>query len=97
VRIELVEVPYFAVSAPTEIAISGFPQIGICDLVEPSRRVESRGDLVGNRLVVNESVGTRRADGLFIKAFGIEQVALDAGNLCPHQCGAVLEIRGAVL
>src|SRR4029077_10378277 len=74
--IELVELPYFAVSSPAEIAIPGLPQICIRDLVEASRRKEAGGKLARNRLIVNESVFVRRAHGLFIKTFGIEQAAL---------------------
>ena len=95
--IELVELPYFAVSPPTEIAIPGFLQICARDLVEASCCVESRGNLIGNRLIVNKSVCVRRADGLFIKAFGVEHAAFYSCDFGAHECGTVFKILRAML
>ena len=67
------------------------------DLLETARRVEARGELVGERLVVDKAVCARRADGLFVKALGVELAAFDACDLGADQRGAVLEILRAIL
>ena len=67
------------------------------DLLEAARRVEARGEFVGERLIVDKAVGARRADGLFVKTLGVELAAFDARDLGADQCGAVLEIFGAIL
>ena len=97
VRIQLVELPYFAIRAPTQIAIPGFKQVGIRDLVETSCRVKTCGELVGDRLVVNKSVCVRRVDSLFVKLLGIESAAFDAGDLGTDERCMALEVRRAVL
>ena len=74
--IELVELPYFAIGPPTLIAIPGFDQVCVCELLETTYCVESRGNLVGDRLVVDNAVAMRRADALFVKALGIQGKAL---------------------
>ena len=97
VRIQLVELPHLAVGAPAQIAVAGVPQIHVRDLLEAARRVEARGEFVGERLVVNEAVGARRADGLFVEALGVELAAFQAGDLGADQRGAVLEVLRAIL
>ena len=62
------------------------------DLVEATRRVESRGEFIGECLIVDKAVCMRRPDGLFVEMLGIELAAFDASDLCADQCGAVLEI-----
>ena len=66
------------------------------DLLEAARRVEARGQFVGERLVVDKAVGAGRADGLFVEAHRLKIAAFDAGDLRAHQGGAVLEILRAV-
>ncbi len=97
VRIHLLELPHLAVGAPTQIAVAGVPQIQMRDLLEAARRVEARGELVGERLIVDEAVGARRADGLFVKPLGVELAAFQAGDLGADQRGAVLEVLRAIL
>ena len=67
------------------------------DFLEAARRVEARGELVGERLVVDKAVCAGRADGLFVEALGIELAAFDPGDLRADQRGAVLEILRAIL
>jgi hypothetical protein len=50
------------------------------DRFKTTRRVEARGQLVGERLIVDKAVCAGRADGLFVEALGIEFSALKAGN-----------------
>src|SRR5262249_30025368 len=95
--IQLLELLYFAISSPTEIAVAGFPQIGIRDLVEPSCRVETRRELVGHCLIVDKGIGVRGADGLFVKTHGIQLAAFYSGYLRPDQCRPIFKILRAVL
>ena len=97
VRIQLVELPHLAIGSPAQIAVAGVPQIHMGNLLEATRRVEARGEFVGERLVVDKAVGAGRADGLFVEPLGIELAAFDAGDLRADQRGAVLEILRAIL
>src|SRR5262249_49169823 len=97
VGIQPIELPHLTVGPPTEIAISGFPQIGMCDLLETACRVEAGSNLVGNPLIVDESIRVRRADGLFVKAFGVDHAAFYSRDLRAHQCSAIFEILRAML
>ena len=67
------------------------------DLLETTCRVEAGSNLVSNRLIVNKSVGVRRVDGLFIKAFGIDQAPFYSRNFATHERGAVFKILRAML
>src|SRR5262245_52161922 len=95
--IQLLELLYFAISSPTEIAVSGFAQIRIREVVELSCRIKARGNLVGNRLVVDETVRVRGADSFFIEAHGIEVAAFYSCDFRTHERRAVFEILRAVL
>ena len=67
------------------------------DLLEATRRVEARGQFVGERLIVDKAVCVCRADGLFVQMLGVELAAFDARDLRADQRGAVFEILRAVL
>src|SRR5262245_10377123 len=67
------------------------------DLLKATCRIEARGELIGERLIVHKSVRLRRADGLFVQPLGIELAALNARDLGAHQCGAVFKILRADL
>jgi hypothetical protein len=54
------------------------------DLLETACCVEARGELVGESLIMDKAVCVGRADGLFVKAFGIELATLDASDLGAH-------------
>ena len=95
-RIELIELPHLPVGAPTQIAVAGVPQIHLGNRLEAARRVEARGQFVGERLIVNKAVGAGRANRLFVEVLGIELAALEAGDLGADQGGAVLEIVRAI-
>src|SRR5215470_158848 len=69
----------------------------MCDLVEASCRIEACRDLPSDRLIVDESIRVRRADGLFIKAFGVDHAAFNPGNLGANECCPVFEILRAML
>src|SRR5229473_3139447 len=68
VRIELVELPHFAVGSPAQVALAGVSQVKLCDLLEAARRVETRRNLVRHGLIVDKAVCSGRADGLFVEA-----------------------------
>src|SRR5580700_8438308 len=97
IRIQLVELPHFAIRSPTEIAIPGFPQVRPRDLVEASCCIESGSNLVGNRLIVDESIGVRRPDGLFVKAFGVDHAAFYSSDFGSRQSSTVFKILRAML
>src|SRR5215469_9438236 len=63
---ELFELPHLSVSSPLEVATPGISEVEMRDLLEAARRVKTRGQLIGERLVVKKAVGPCRADGLFI-------------------------------
>src|SRR5580658_7096004 len=93
----MVQLRYFAISPPTLIAIPGFEQVCVCELLETTCRVESRGNFVGNRFIMNKTVCMRRADRLFIEGFGIEHPVFDSRDFGADQCGAVFKILRASL
>src|SRR5262245_20179001 len=93
----MVELVHLAVGSPTEVGVPGFPQISIRDFVETACRVKARGNLVGNRLIMDEAVHVRGADRLFIEAHRVEVAAFNPGDLGAHQHGAVLEILRTIL
>src|SRR5580704_14388587 len=93
----MIQLRYFAVSPPTLIAMPGFVQIRICERLETTCCVEARGDLIGNRLIVDESIGVRRADGLFVKAFGFDHAAFYSCDFGSCQSNTVFEILRAML
>src|SRR5262245_38837102 len=90
------ELPDLAVGAPLSVAGPRVPQVSRRNPVETARRVESRGELRGERLDVHETVRTRRSDGLFVQTHRIEFSALDSRDPRGHQGGAVLEVLGAL-
>ena len=70
-RIELIELPHLAIGSPAKIAAPGILQIRTSDLFEAARRVEPRGQFIGERLVVDEAVVAGRADSLLVQALGV--------------------------
>src|ERR1700751_1521481 len=89
-RIEPVELLHLGPSAPTQIAVSRIPQIGLGKRLEAACRIEACGKFVGERLIVNETAGAGRADGLFVEVFGIERATFDARDLGANQGSTVL-------
>src|ERR1700687_5496943 len=85
-----------ALCSPTLKAVGGVLQIHTGNLLEATRRIEAGSELIGERLIVNKAVGAGRADGLFVKALGIELPAFDPRDLGADQRGAVLEIVRAI-
>ena len=78
---KLFELPHFAERAPAKIAAPRLPQIPVGDRIEAAPRVEPRGHLMGQALVLHEAVLMRRPDRLFIESLGIELPPFQARNL----------------
>src|ERR1700733_4258336 len=95
--IQMVQLGYFAISPPTLIATPGFEQVCVRELLETASCVESRGNLVSNPFIVDETVCVRRADRLFIEGFGIYHPVFDSRDFGADQCGAVFKILCATL
>ena len=81
VRIQIVELPHFRIGPPKEIAIAGILQIRLRDRLKSMRRIEARGELIGDRLVVDKFTGAGGADGLIVKAHCGKFIAVDASDL----------------
>src|SRR6516225_9463221 len=91
-RMELLELPHLSVGSPSEIALPRVSQVEMRDLLEAAGRVKARGQLVGERLVMDKAVCARRRDGVLIKLHGLQRASLDTGNLGANQRGAVLKV-----
>src|SRR5882762_2415706 len=70
----------------------GVSHVRMGDRFKTTRRVESRGQFVGERLIMGKAVGLGRADGLFVEAPGIEFTTFDPGDLGADQRRAIFEI-----
>src|SRR5271166_5306803 len=55
-RMKLFELPHLAERAPAKIAAPRLPQIRVGDRTEVARGVEARGHLMGQALVLHETV-----------------------------------------
>src|SRR5262249_23089899 len=91
-RMELIELPHLSVGAPSQIAPPRVSQVEMCNLIETARRVKTGGQLVGERLVVNEPVSACRRDGALVQVHGLERTPLDPGNLGSDQRCTILEV-----
>src|SRR5262249_41069222 len=97
VRMQLLELPHLAIGSPAQVAVTGVSQAQVRDPGEPTRPVETGGELVGYRLVVDEAVRASRVRGLFVQAHRVEITTLDAGNFGANQGRPVLEILRTML
>src|ERR1700751_5226680 len=74
----------------------GVSHVRMGDRFKTTRRVKSRGQFVGERLIMGKAVGLGRADGLFVEALGIEFAAFDPGDLGADQRGTIFKILRAI-
>ena len=95
VRIHLFELPHLAVGAPAQETVARLSQINVREIFETARLVEARGQFVGDRLILDEAVGARRADGLFVQTLCVDLAALEASDLRADQRRPILNILGA--
>src|SRR5581483_638906 len=91
-RVGLLELPRLSGGSPARVAIMGLPQICMRDGLKSARRIEARGKLARERLIVRETVLSGRADGPVVKAHCIQIAVFDPRHLGLYQCEAVLEI-----
>src|SRR5215469_13196387 len=95
--VQLLQLAHLPSGFPTKIAVPSVPQVHMRDLLEAKCHVEARGELVGDALVLDETVLARRSDGLFIQPPRFQFPALDARDLGTEQRGTVSEILCAAL
>src|SRR5260370_37712873 len=88
-RVTLGELPHFAERAPPKIAVPRVSQIGVGDGLKAARRVEARGQLIDQALVLDEAVLARRVDGLFVEALGVQFPLFQTRELGANQCRPV--------
>ena len=74
----------------------GVSHVKVRELLEAARCVETRRELVGERLVVDEAVCAGGANGLFVQTLGVELPACKARDLGANQRGAALEVLRAM-
>src|SRR5262245_187020 len=70
-------------------------KINLRKLIESTHRVKTRGQFIGERLIMDKPMCASGVDGLFVEVHGIECTALDPSDLRSNQCGAILEVLGA--
>src|SRR6202011_5650006 len=96
-RMKLFELPHLAKRAPPKIAVPRVSQIGVGDGLEAARRVEARGQLMGQALVLDEAVLARRVDGLFVEALGVQFPRFQTRELGATHSRPVLHMRRTVV
>jgi hypothetical protein len=65
-RMELFELPDLSPRAPAKIAVPRVPQTSVGERFGPALGVESRSDLMGDALVLDEAVFASGLNGLLI-------------------------------
>ena len=96
-RVAFVELLHLAERAPTVVAIPRVAEIGVGDILKAARRIEPRGQLIGESLVLDKAVLAPQPNCLFIEAFCVETPVFDAGYLRRDQSMAILEVLRAGL
>src|SRR5262249_9388471 len=81
VRVSAVELPDLAVGAPAKIRVARIAKTGVRDALQTAVGVEARGELVRERLVVDEAVALRRAKGLLVAVHRLERAPTEPGDL----------------
>ena len=97
VRVAFVELLYLAERAPAVVAIPRVTEIGVGDSLKAARRIEPRGQLIGESLVLDKAALAPQPNCLFIEAFCVETPVFDAGYLRRDQSMAILEVLRAGL
>src|SRR5260221_13789701 len=92
-RIKPIELPHLAIGSPAEITGPRVPEIGVGDGFETACRVEPRGYLMGQPLVLHEAILAGRSNGLLVQTHCIGVSPFEAGDLCRHQGVFVAESR----
>ena len=82
---------------PALVEQHGFLEITTAGPFPPELEVAASGELVGERLVMQEVSGVSRFDRLFIESSGLLGAPGGTGLLRQHQEVAVIEVFGAEL
>src|SRR5262249_3837125 len=82
---------------PGFVTSAGVTEVRVRDMAEPACTVKDGRTLTREGFVVDEAVGTRRVDGLFVQAHRVKVTAFDPRDFGAHQRGAVFEILRAIL
>src|SRR6202158_1594703 len=96
-RMKLFELPHLAERAPAKIAAPRLPQIRVSDCLEAACRVEPRGYLISQALVLHETVVTGRSNGLLVQTHCIGVSPFEPGDLGRHQGVLIGEGRWVAL
>jgi hypothetical protein len=91
-RVQLDELPHFAVGSPSLVAVPSFAEVEILECFEATRCIEPRGQLVRQSFVLDEALLARRPNGLLIQTAGLNFPAVQAGNLGADQRDSVCEV-----
>src|SRR6202789_3093706 len=70
---------------PTVIAVPGAAKRDLDDCTYATLRIDPRGDLISQRLILDEAVLTRQADSLVIETHCVGVSPFEAGDLSRHQ------------
>ena len=97
VRMALIELPHLAVGSPHHVTAPRVSQVELRALLEATRCVEARSELIGKRLVVDKVVCVRRPNPLLVEAHGIEVAAFYSCDFRAHQRRTVFEILRTIL
>src|SRR5271155_1134123 len=80
-RIKLFELPHLAERAPAQVTVPRVSEAGVGDRSDAARRIEPRGQLMGQAFVLHEPGLASRSNGLLVQTHCIGVPLLDAGNL----------------
>ena len=96
-RVPFVELFYLSVCAPTVVAVPRRTKMGVASRFKTARQAVLRREFVGEALVLNEVVLTRRIDSLLVQTQGVSVSLFDARDLSQYQRVLVGERRRIVL
>src|ERR1700681_3144010 len=71
--------------APAQVTAPRLPQIRVGDRIEAARREEPRGHLMGQALILYETVFAGRSNGLLVQTHGVGVPPLEPGDLGRYQ------------
>src|SRR5271166_3727752 len=91
VWMELFKLPDLSLGAPANVAVARVSQIGVGDGFEAARRIEARGQLMSQALILDEAVLARRMNGAFVEALGIQFPLFQPRELSTNQRRPVFE------
>ena len=94
---KLFELLHLAERAPAQVTAPRLPQTGMGDRVEAARREEARGRLMGQALVLDETMVAGRSNSLLVQTHCIGVSPFEACDFGRHQGVFVAERRWIVV